>query len=116
MRKHSRILDIGVAASVALFASANAAPAEGKVSRIGGLIAMSGPGSYFGVQAKQGMELAIEKRNKSGVDGYRFEVKNEDSACSPHPATQPAKRLLEQYKPQVVLGEECSDATLAIMP
>jgi branched-chain amino acid transport system substrate-binding protein len=32
------------------------------------------------------------------------------------PATQAAKRLLEQYKPQVVIGEECSDATLAIMP
>ena len=32
------------------------------------------------------------------------------------PATQAAKRLLEQYKPDVVIGEECSDATLAIMP
>jgi branched-chain amino acid transport system substrate-binding protein len=43
-------------------------------------------------------------------------VQFEDSACSPLPATQAAKRLLEQYKPHVVLGEECSDATLAIMP
>jgi branched-chain amino acid transport system substrate-binding protein len=32
------------------------------------------------------------------------------------PATQAAKRLLDQYKPDVVIGEECSDATLAIMP
>src|SRR5262249_7060572 len=40
----------------------------------------------------------------------------EDSACGPLPATQAAKRLLEQYKPDVVLGEECSDATLAVMP
>jgi len=43
-------------------------------------------------------------------------VKFEDSSCSPLPATQAAKRLLEQYKPDVVIGEECSDATLAIMP
>ena len=116
MRKHSAILCIGVAASVALFVAANAAQAQDKVIRIGGLFAMSGPGSYFGVQDKQGIELAIEQLNKTGVNGYRFEVQYEDSACSPLPATQAAKRLLEQYKPDVVLGEECSDATLAIMP
>src|SRR6266704_1983699 len=116
MRKHSAILCIGVAASVALFVAANAAQAQDKVIRIGGLFAMSGPGSYFGVQDKQGIDLAIEQLNKTGVNGHRFEVQYEDSACSPLPATQAAKRLLEQYKPQIVLGEECSDATLAIMP
>jgi branched-chain amino acid transport system substrate-binding protein len=68
------------------------------------------------VQDKQGIELALEALNKAGVNGYKFEVKYEDSACSPLPATQAAKRLLEQYKPDVVLGEECSDATLAVMP
>src|SRR5260370_2186041 len=116
MREHSAILCIGVAASVALFAAANAAHAQDKAIRIGGLFAMSGPGSYFGVQDKQGIELATEHLNKTGVNGYRFGVQYEDSACSPLPATQAAKRLLEQYKPDVVLGEECSDATLAIMP
>src|SRR6266581_6945115 len=116
MRKHSAILCIGVAASVALFVAANAAQAQDKVIRIGGLFAMSGPGSYFGVQDKQGIELAIEQLNKTGVNGYKLEIQYEDSACSPLPATQAAKRLLEQFKPQIVLGEECSDATLAVMP
>src|SRR2546429_6276530 len=115
MRKHSAIL-FGVAASVALFVAANAAQAQDKVIRIGGLFAMSGPGSYFGVQDKQGIELAIEQLNKTGVNGYRFEIQYEDSACSPLPATQAAKRLLDQYKPDIVIGEECSDATLAVMP
>src|SRR5690348_5570711 len=116
MRQHSAILCIGVVASIALFAAARGAQAQDKVIKIGGLFAMSGPGSYFGVQDKQGIELAIEQLNKAGVNGYRLEVQYEDSACSPLPATQAAKRLLEQYKPHVVLGEECSDATLAIMP
>jgi len=116
MKNYSSILRIGVAASVALFAAATVAHAQDKVIKIGGLFPMSGPGSYFGVQDKQGIELALEQLNKAGVNGYRFEVQFEDSACSPLPATQAAKRLLEQYKPHVVLGEECSDATLAIMP
>ena len=90
--------------------------AADKVIKIGGLFPISGPGSYFGVQDKQGVELAIEQLNKAGVNGYKFEVQYEDSACSPLPATQAAKRLIEQFKPDVAIGEECSDATLAIMP
>ena len=77
---------------------------------------MSGPGSYFGAQDKQGIELALEQLNKAGVNGYKFAVQYEDSACGPLPATQAAKRLLEQFKPDIIIGEECSDATLAIMP
>jgi branched-chain amino acid transport system substrate-binding protein len=116
MRRHSVLLCVGVAATVGLLAAASAAHAQDKVIRIGGLFPMSGPGSYFGVQDKQGIELAIEEVNKTGINGYKLEVQYEDSACGPLPATQAAKRLLEQQKPQVVVGEECSDATLAIMP
>lgn len=90
--------------------------AADKTIKIGGLLPMSGPGSYFGTQDKQGVELALEQLNKSGVAGYKFDVHYEDSACGPLPATQAAKRMVEQYKPDVTIGEECSDATLAIMP
>ena len=40
----------------------------------------------------------------------------EDSACSPLQATNTVKRVLEQFKPHIVVGEECSDASLAIAP
>src|ERR1041384_6010846 len=101
-----------LAACVLAAAGASTAGAA-DVIKIGGLLPMSGPGSYFGAQDKQGIELALEGLNKSGV---KFEIQYEDSACSPLPATQAAKRLIDQYKPDVVIGEECSDATLAIMP
>src|SRR5262244_1702291 len=104
-----------IAAAFVVVVSAHAR-AEDKVIKIGGLLPMSGPGSYFGAQDKQGIELALDEINRVGVAGYKFEVKYEDSGCSPLPATQAAKRLLDQYKPDVVIGEECSDATLAIMP
>jgi branched-chain amino acid transport system substrate-binding protein len=104
-----------IAASL-LVAVAVGARADDKVIKIGALLPMSGPGSYFGAQDKQGIELALEQINKAGINGYKLAVQYEDSSCSPLPATQAAKRLLEQYKPDVVIGEECSDATLAIMP
>lgn len=108
------ILNIA-AAALALFVAQTAHAAD-KVIKIGGLFPFSGPGSYFGVQDKQGIELAIEEVNKTGINGAKLDVKFEDSACGPLPATQAAKRLLDDYKPDIVLGEECSDATLAVMP
>jgi branched-chain amino acid transport system substrate-binding protein len=108
------MLALGI--SVSLIASAAVGNAQDKTIKIGGLLPTSGPGAYFGAQDKQGVELALEQLNKTGVNGYKFTIQYEDSACGPLPATQAAKRLLDQYKPDVIIGEECSDATLAIMP
>jgi branched-chain amino acid transport system substrate-binding protein len=113
-----RFLFASVAAIGTMIAGAHfdTATAQDKTIKIGALLPISGPGAYFGAQDKQGAELALEQLNKSGVNGYKFTIQYEDSSCGPLPATQAAKRLLEQFKPDVVIGEECSDATLAIMP
>src|SRR5436190_13257076 len=115
-RLRIRRLAAGAIAAGLLFAIAPDARAQDKVIKIGALLPMSGPGSYFGAQDKQGIELALDDINKSGINGYKLDIKYEDSSCSPLPATQAAKRLIEQYKPDIVIGEECSDATLAVMP
>src|SRR5690242_21673131 len=94
---------------------AGSAQAQDKTIKIGGLFPISGPGSYFGAQDKQGVELALEQL-KAGVNGVKFSIHYEDSACAPLPASQAAKRLIDQVKPDVIIGEECSDATLAVMP
>jgi branched-chain amino acid transport system substrate-binding protein len=115
MHKHSGlILALGV--SIGLIATAPVSNAQDKIIKIGALLPMSGPGAYFGAQDKQGVELALDQLNKAGVNGYKFTIQYEDSACGPLPASQAAKRLIDQYKPDVIIGEECSDATLAIMP
>jgi branched-chain amino acid transport system substrate-binding protein len=116
MTMNLRLLGLASGALVAIVAASAPAAAQDKVIKIGALLPMSGPGSYFGAQGRQGVDLALEQINRTGLGGYKLDVKYEDSSCSPLPATQAAKRLLEQYKPDVVIGEECSDATLAIMP
>jgi branched-chain amino acid transport system substrate-binding protein len=110
------IAKLTVTVSIAFLAAVSGSPAEDKTIKIGGLLPISGPGAYFGAQDKQGIELALEEINKTGVNGYKLAVQYEDSACAPLPATQAAKRLIDQYKPDVIIGEECSDATLAVMP
>jgi branched-chain amino acid transport system substrate-binding protein len=91
------------------------AGAQDRVIRIGVLMPISGPGSYFGVMGKEGIDLALDQF-KAGVNGYRLQVQYEDSACSPLQATNTVKRVLDQFKPHIVIGEECSDASLAIAP
>ena len=115
MNTRSTVFALGVATLFWLVVT-DASYAQDKVIRIGGLFPTSGPGAYFGVQDKQGIDLSVEQINKTGINGFKLEVKYEDSACSPLPATQAAKRLIEQYKPHVMVGDECSDATLAVMP
>src|SRR3989442_8248550 len=107
------LLRIAIAALAALIASS--ALAQDRVIRIGVLMPISGPGSYFGVMDKEGIELALEQF-KNGVNGYKLQGQYEDSACSPLQATNTAKRILDQFKPHVVVGEEGSDAALAIAP
>lgn len=107
MRLAWRILFLGIS----LFAvSANA-----QEIRIGVLMPISGPGSYFGVMGREGIDLALEQL-KGNVNGRKLVVQYEDSACSPLQATNTVKRVLDQMKPQIVVGEECSDASLAIAP
>jgi branched-chain amino acid transport system substrate-binding protein len=110
------IVKLAVTVSIALLAAVSGSRAEDKTIKIGGLLPISGPGAYFGAQDKQGIELALEEINRVGVNGYKLAIQYEDSACAPLPATQAAKRLIDQYKPDVIIGEECSDATLAVMP
>ena len=95
-----------------------AAPVSAQnVIKVGVLMPISGPASYFGVMGKEGIELALEQVNRgNGINGARIQVQYEDSACSPLQATNTVKRVLEQFKPHIVVGEECSDASLAIAP
>lgn len=109
----TRVLPAVVVSACAL--SANAVLAQTKVIKVGVITPISGPASYFGVQNKQGWDLALEQF-KDGINGVKFEVTIEDSQCSPLGATQTVKRLLETFKPDVILGEECSDASLAVLP
>ena len=100
----------------ALAALPFAPQAQDKVIRIGVLMPISGPGSYFGVMGKEGIDLALEQVAKTDLKGYKLQVQYEDSACSPLQATNTVKRVLDQFKPHIVIGEECSDASLAIAP
>ena len=87
------------------------AHAEDKLIKIGALLPMSGR-MYFGAQDKQGTSLRSADP-RQGVNGYKLPSIRD--RLQPAAGDASRQRLLEQYKPDVVIGEECSDATLAMM-
>ena len=64
------IVTIAVGAALAAMLASTGWVAD-NVIKIGALLPMSGPGSYFGAQDKQGIELALEQINKTGVKGVQ---------------------------------------------
>ena len=93
----ARALFVGVA-TISLMMVAPIAQAQDKTIKIGALFPISGPGSYFGAQDKQGVELALEQLNKTGVNGYKFAVQYEDfelRAAAGDPGGQALDRAIQ---------------------
>jgi branched-chain amino acid transport system substrate-binding protein len=83
---------------------------------IGAVLPLSGAGAYFGVAGRKGIELAVEQINaEGGVNGSPISVNFSDSQCSPLGAKQAAEKVIADGA-NAILGDECSSATLGMMP
>jgi branched-chain amino acid transport system substrate-binding protein len=78
---------------------------------------ISGPVSFLGQHMKWGAELAVEEINqRGGVLGRKLSFVMQDSLCRPADSVAAVEKLLSQDKVDVLLGDLCSGATLALMP
>ncbi len=88
-----------------------AAPAEWKV---GAFLSLSGAETQFGVDTKEGIELAVEEVNaKGGVKGKPIKVIFEDDKTNPNEATNKVLQLIDRDKVIAVLGEVASSRSRA---
>lgn len=106
-----------IAALAAAIGSFSSLPSHAEDIRIGFTGPITGPAAFLGQQMKWGAELAVEDLNKNGgVLGRNVSVEMQDSQCRPADALSAAEKLLSQDKVDVMLGDLCSGATLALMP
>ncbi|MPZ59856.1 MAG: ABC transporter substrate-binding protein [Propionibacteriales bacterium] len=83
---------------------------------IGAVLPLSGDGAYFGVAGRKGIELAVEQANAAGgVNGKDIRVTFSDSVCEPSGAKQAAEKVISDGV-NAIIGDECSSATLGLMP
>ena len=101
-----------VLAILAVFIGCQQAP---KTLKVAILAPLSGPVPTFGVSTRDGALLAIEEWTaKGGVLGVKITPIVEDSQCTPDPALNAAKKVIEQDKVHYIIGEVCSKASIPV--
>jgi branched-chain amino acid transport system substrate-binding protein len=87
------------------------APAAWKV---GAYLSLSGEDTAFGVDTKEGIELAIDEVNKAGgVKGKPIKVLYEDDKSTPQEASNKVLQLIDRDKVVAILGEVASSRSRA---
>jgi branched-chain amino acid transport system substrate-binding protein len=89
-------------------------PAGADAWRIGAYLSLSGAETQFGVDTKEGIELAIDEVNAAGgVKGKPLKILFEDDKTNPQEATNKVLQLIDRDKVVAILGEVSSSRSKA---
>lgn len=81
---------------------------------VGAYLSLSGSDSTFGVDAREGIELAVEETNAAGgVRGKPVRVVFEDDKSTTQEASQKVRKLIDRDRVVALLGEIASSRSLA---
>ncbi|MBC9904652.1 MULTISPECIES: ABC transporter substrate-binding protein [Achromobacter] len=118
MRRGRRefVAGLGAAALAAsLPGRALAAPAE---INVGVILPLSGANAQFGINSRQGLELAADEINAAGgikaMGGAKLKLIIADATSQPTTAATVAQRLITQNRCVAIIGAYASSLTLAI--
>jgi branched-chain amino acid transport system substrate-binding protein len=90
------------------------AGAKGTV-RVGVLLPLTGNTAWAGKTNRIAATIAAEEVNAQDLaGGYKVELVFGDSQCEPRAAHDQAQRLISQEKVQLLIGEWCSSASIAV--
>jgi branched-chain amino acid transport system substrate-binding protein len=106
---------VGVAALLAVGAGRLSASSDAKEPiKIGALTSLTGPFTPWGVEVRDGMQLAVRQINaRGGVKGRKLELVIADDLSSPNGGIDAFRRLTEQEHVVAVGGLISSDVALA---
>ena len=106
----------GIAILLLLFLIFSCAKKE-DVIVLGEFGSLTGVTATFGKSTQRGIEMALEELNQAGgVEGRLFRIVVEDDQSKPEEAATAVKKLINQDKVLMVLGEVASSRTLAAAP
>lgn len=105
-----------VAAAVVLAACNSLFAAKKSATiKIGGVAPLSGAVAVYGVECKNGIDLAVEEINAAGgINGQTIEFICEDDEGDPAKSVSAYKKLIAKDKARLIIGSLTSGCTLAI--
>jgi branched-chain amino acid transport system substrate-binding protein len=82
---------------------------------IGGIFPLSGPVAVYGIEARNGIELAIEEINGAGgINGRKVALISEDDTGQPDISVNAYRKLTAQDKVNIIIGSLTTGCTIAI--
>ena len=104
-----------ILSSLIIFLSACTILQNDKVITIGGIAALTGSDSDYGLEDKKTAELRIKQINDSGgIDGRELQIIWKDGQCNGDIAAKEATKLIKEERVNIILGGTCSASTLGI--
>ena len=113
----NKSLKSAIAAAMVLAAGASlpAAPKKAATIKIGGVAPLSGGVAVYGVECKNGIDLAIAEINAAGgINGQQVEFICEDDEGDPAKSVSAYKKLVTKDRTKLIIGSLTSGCTLAI--
>lgn len=107
---------VGLVCVVAMaLAATSCSKKESDTVKIGGVAPLSGAVAVYGVECKNGIDLAIEEINAAGgINGKKVEFICEDDEGSPDKTVNAFKKLITKDGVKLVIGSLTSGCTQAI--
>ncbi len=118
LRLNRRAVLSGTVAYFAAPCIISSARAEAPSVNVGVIMPLSGPNAQFGINSRNGIELAADQINSAGgiaeLGGAKINLVVADATSTPTTAGTTAQRLITQQDVTAVLGAFASSLTLAI--
>ena len=106
---------IGVTFAALALVATGCSKQEGNTVKIGGIAPLSGNVAVYGVECKNGIDLAIEEINAAGgINGKLIEFICEDDEGAPDKTVNAFKKLTTKDGVKIVIGSLTSGCTQAI--
>jgi branched-chain amino acid transport system substrate-binding protein len=111
----SHLAALAVALLLAAPSAALAQAGSKGTVKVGVLLPLTGNTAWAGKTNRIAATIAAEEVNAQDLaGGYKIELVFGDSQCEPRPAHDQAQRLISQEKVQLLIGEWCSSASVAV--
>lgn len=90
---------------------------DDSIIKIGAILPLTGDAALYGNNAKEGIDLAVEKINaEGGILNRKIKVIYEDSKADPKTGVAAFQKLVDVDKVQSIIGGVSSSVTLAFAP
>ena len=115
MKKNFVIILTLALAVVAMVAIVGCAKADSNTIKIGGIYPLSGSVAVYGVEARNGVQMAVEEINAAGgINGKKLELVAEDDEGNPEKTVNAYKKLTTKDNVKFIIGSLTSGCTQAI--